>query len=334
MDAVAPAKAIISGEHAVVYGAPALAVAINRHARCRLDRIGGASLSLHLPDLNLHRTLSATELPALAAGCRERHRAFEAGTLPVSRVLAREEDLLLYALADLVPADTGTHLDGLSITLSSDIPVGAGMGSSAATVAALLRAVAAALELPLDERALLAHTRSAESLQHGRSSGIDPAICCRGGAIRYQQGRIEPVALELDQSWYLADSGRPQASTGVCVEQVRRNFANSAIWSEFADVTETLYAAIRRADPAAIVTALRHNHRLLCEIGVVPEPVQAWIAGLERSGGAGKISGAGSVTGSSAGGLLIYHPAMPETQLNNHPVMLLETDCHGARVRN
>ena len=52
MRAIAPGKIIISGEHAVVYGAPALAVAVNIHASCEVRPVEGRCVSLYLDDLH------------------------------------------------------------------------------------------------------------------------------------------------------------------------------------------------------------------------------------------------------------------------------------------
>lgn len=333
MEAIAPAKAILSGEHAVVYGAPALAVAVRRYARCRIAPARG--FRLRLPDLGLERRLTHDDLLTLHRRSGERYRDFQQGRIPVDRILAGEGDLLLFALVELLGADRLAGLPGLAIEIDSEIPVGAGMGSSAATVAALLTALVGQLELPTTAEALLRSTRNAEQLQHGRSSGIDPAICCRGGGVRFQQGAIRPLALAWGPGWYLADTGRPEASTGVCCERVRQGFADSAIWSEFADLSDRLAGALQQEAGDEVGRLIRLNHRLLCRIGVVPEPVQAWIAALEADGAAAKISGAGSVSGDRAGLVLVYHPDPPAHLTTGvFPLTPMEIDNHGARLRD
>jgi hypothetical protein len=59
--------------------------------------------------------------------------------------------------------------------------------------------------------------------------------------------------------------------------------------------------ALLKEDAVLLWNSVRENHRLLCEIGVVPTRVKKMIEAIEALGGAAKICGAGSVTGENAG---------------------------------
>ena len=117
---------------------------------------------------------------------------------------------------------------------------------------------------------------------------------------------------EFDQDWYWIHTGTPTVSTGVCVDQVRRHFGDSDIWSEFSAVTDAMHDRLSQGD--SIDELVKQNHRLLNRIGVVPAQVAALIERIEERGGVAKVSGAGSVQGDAAGLVLTHLPGMtPDT---------------------
>ncbi len=335
MQARAPAKAILSGEHAVVYGMPALALALPLYASVRLGPGSDPQrIELLLTDLNHRVLLDPSRLPAFQQECEQRYQRFVAGDRTIETVLLGPADLYHYALS--LKPDVAVSLTGLRIELSSAIAIGSGMGSSAATVVALLTAMAGHAGVALSAEQLIELSTRCERLQHGRSSGLDPAICARGGVIQFQQGLVAVLPAQLDAHWYRVDSGRPEATTGNCTSWVRQHFAASGIWTEFAAVTRQLASALRRQDMDLILASVRQNHRLLCRIGVVPEAVQRFINRVERRGGAAKISGAGAVSGDRGGMILVYSPDAAAVAAGSLGSVwqALEVDRYGAQLRD
>ncbi|MFC6669381.1 mevalonate kinase [Marinobacterium aestuariivivens] len=237
----APGKLILSGEHAVVYGKPALALAVDRHMDVSFEPD-------RLPRLSWHsrEKAHALGLEKFAALRRRLDSYFERylrGELSIGQILGKPGELVFYAV------DMARLLSGLEqlprgrVRIDSDIPVGAGMGSSAALIAALLKLFGHFDNT--DE--LIRQVRHCERLQHGRGSLIDAATVCLGGLVRVQNDRIDSLPLPsqgLGPGWYWLFTGTPSSSTGTCVEHVRRGFADSDIWSEFADLTTRLEAAL------------------------------------------------------------------------------------------
>lgn len=352
----APAKTILSGEHAVVYGQPALALALPRYARVSIfsaeadsssaayrsssDKMG--SCELQLVDLNSSFLLDFSLLNDFSDRCRQRYLRFIDGELSIGSVLADEADLYRYALAVLQTEQPQavTALGGCRIELHSEIAIGSGMGSSAATVSALLTAVLGLANVSLPAEQLIELTTRCEMLQHGRSSGLDPAVCVRGGLLQFQQGEISTLAATLDRHWYLVDTGRPSCSTGCCTSQVRQQFGDDDIWLEFGKVTEQLVEALKHRSSSKIIDSLRANHRLLDRIGVVPEAVKRFIDTVEQQGGAAKISGAGAVSGEAGGLVLVYYSG--DSDLTFHSLLEssgyswqpMEQELDGAQLRD
>jgi len=219
-----------------------------------------------------------------------------------------------------------------SLSIDSDIPIGAGMGSSAALIAALLKLFGHFDNL----EQLIQQVRYCERLQHGRGSMIDAAAVCSGGLVRLHNERVESLPLVeegLGAGWFWLFTGTPASSTGACVDEVRRHFGQSDIWSEFADVTEQMGAALLKG--GAVQELVKANHRLLGRIGVVPAPLQRFAERVEQRGGAAKICGAGSVSGDQGGLMLLWLPEGTPAQLSLRPHWhwgVLKEDREGVRI--
>ncbi|MCC5850815.1 MAG: hypothetical protein JJU29_22225 [Verrucomicrobia bacterium] len=296
----APGKLILSGEHAVVHGAPALAMAVNRHATAEILPHSREEILLQLPEgREVHMPLS--DLTEHLARVEARHQAFQAGTGGVSEIVPAPEDLLFAAVA-LCQPQTG-HI----IRLESNIPRGAGMGSSAAVILTILRGLSPESTMEI----LAKDALRCENFQHGRSSGLDVEVCLRGGMVYAKKGAFRNCSIPYPPAFQIWLSGTPESSTGECVAQVGKQFPKQdSTWNAFAAVTRRTRLALESKDSAAWLGLIRENHRLLCQIGVVPPAVQKVIAEQEAHGGAGKICGAGSIRGDAAGLILLIGPTL------------------------
>jgi len=324
MHAIAPGKVILSGEHAVVYGAPALAVAARRHIHARFTADSQPEVRLSGSLLDTRYTLPS--LQALVTELDRRFEQFLSGELPVNRLLDEPAQLIAYALG------RGGLATGGELELVSDLPAGAGMGSSAAAIAATLLVTEALSGHRVEQQQRFELVRYCERLQHGRGSSIDAAAVTWGGLVRVEGDQIMSLNSELGDGWYQVDTGIPTVSTGECVQQVREQHADSAIWAEFADVTGQLEQAL--GDACQVHAALRQNHRLLQQIGVVPPPVARFVAAAEALGASAKISGAGAIAGDAGGQVLLYAPNLDISSLVaefDYSCEPLQEDSEGAR---
>jgi len=308
--ACAPGKIILSGEHAVVYGAPALALAVDRHMRIhyRPDRL--PRLSWHTRERT--HELGLDKLADLRRRLDNHFERYLRGELPITRILKKPAELAFYAI-DMARVLSGldVHPRG-SLSIDSDIPIGAGMGSSAALIAALLKLFGHFDSLD----ALIRQVRYCERLQHGRGSMIDAAAVCSGGLVKLQDEQVSQLPLAesgLGEGWFWVFTGTPASSTGACVDEVRRHFGQSDIWSEFIDLTEAMGEALLAG--ITPLELIRANHRLLSRIGVVPAPLQRFAEQVEQRGGAAKVCGAGAVSGDQGGLMLAWLPQGTPDQL-------------------
>ena len=297
--ATAPGKLILSGEHSVVYGAPAIALAVDKHVVAQYGATNPPSLTIS-SDLFPHKTLDLPDLSFLQECLDRRFQDYISGQLSIADVLDENIDLLFYAYAQSAKAFAG------EVSIRSELPLGAGMGSSAAVIAAVLKLgeFLADAESSADE--FMKKVRFCERLQHGRGSVLDAAAVTFGGLVKVQSDKVESLSTLIGEGWYHLNTGTPRCTTGATVDYVRQSFSDSNIWSEFATVTEKLSVSLSNSQ--SVLESVRQNQGLLQAIGVVPESVKHIVQMIENMGGAAKISGAGAHCGECAGQLLIYLP--------------------------
>jgi len=304
MKAIAPGKLILSGEHAVVYGRPALAMAIDRSVEAVITPAAGDAISFDLADYRETESFTLRALEEMKRRIAKSYRLFLDGDLSIREVLRKPVELLEFAFINILD---GLHLKlagGLDVRVKSSIPIGCGLGSSAASVLSMVRAVGHYFRVDFRPDWYYAYSIEVEKMQHGHPSGVDSYVSLHGGAARFQDGRASKIPLPR-LPLALVNTGTPETTTGECVAAVRARFAQSAVWDEFGRVTDAMEGALREDRRDDVAACVRENHRLLREIGVVPDRVAAFVDEIERAGGAAKICGAGAVRGDAAGAVMV-----------------------------
>jgi len=317
------------GEHAVVYGRPALAAAIDLRLRVDLSSLPGSAVLLDLPGLPHVEETSWDSVRAHARAARSNWEVYAREPGPERFRAVRGEDpahLVKAALGEAAWALGDEAPPGVRLRVESALPVGSGFGSSAATAAGVVAAYLSFrgafrgedLDLDWIERIAL----EAERRQHGLPSGIDGATVIHGGLLWARKlaggGLIaEPVLLRSPLLSHLRvyDTGTPAESTGAVVAAVRhRRDQDPERHERILDRIEAATLAFRtelergEEDPARVRELIAGCESCLEDLGIVPPEVRALVRGIEAEGGAAKISGAGSLAGPGAGSLLVYDP--------------------------
>jgi len=310
MKAVSPGKLILSGEHSVVYGKPAVAMAIDRSVTATIEESSDGQISFDLPDISEHDSFTLLALQDFKRRAANNYHLFLDGQLGIRDVLHKPIDLFKFGFITLLDGLHRSLDSGVVIKLKSNLPLGSGMGSSAASVLSELRALGHYLRVDFKPEWYYEFSMEAEKLQHGHPSGVDSYISLYGGCATFENGEAKSVPLPRMQM-YLVETGMPEATTGECVMQVKEQFENDMIWNDFESVTREVEGAVRENNDALMRSLLRENHRLLCRIGVVPERVQQFVSDVEVAGGAAKVCGAGSTRGQGGGVVLVLADFMP-----------------------
>lgn len=331
-----PGKLILSGEHSVLYGAPALAIAVAKYTDVWFKAVSpGQGLKTAFKDISSGAIYPSKFLSKFKSVLDNRFDQFTRGELDVRKILTRPDDLAVYALASLLQDHEGETVKGFGalhhlptpgqLGSESTIPIGSGMGSSAAVVAATTVLFETLLKRhkTLDER--FDRVRFCERLKHGKAGPIDAATVVRGGMVYFDESRLttpdmsDETGLARGEGWYTVLHGMPESSTGECVKHVRDHHAHdTALWDQFATCTKHIAKAL--ADGHIPKEALQENQRLLEHIGIVPEDTQAFVRKVEALGGVAKTCGAGSVRGSNGGAILVHldDPAAMANLMQDH----------------
>lgn len=253
-------KVILLGEHAVVHGVPAIAAGIDRGAEASAERADAALL-----------------------------------WLGEARVAPGDGSDLGQAFAALLAE---LHTAPAVVRASSDLPVGAGLGSSAALAVAIARAVLELEGAAPTERVLAAAT-AWERVFHGNPSGIDTAAAALGGCIWFtKQGGPERLALGLPLTLGVAVAG-PPASTKAMVESVARlEQRRPEVFQKSLAGIESLVKNARLALEAGDLTGLGRlldlNQMLLSGLMVSTEEIETACSIARQAGALGaKLTGAG-----------------------------------------
>lgn len=299
-----PGKLILSGEHAVVHGQPAIAMAVDRYATTTITHERIPRISFDLSDLAHRSSLHIHRLAHLKNRIKRKYQRFMRGEYSIRDVLLKPFELAQFAMSVFADAMNISLPHGVKIHLQSDIPMGCGMGSSAATILSVMKAVSSYLEIPLSNDSLYQLALEAENMQHGRASGLDLRVAMQGGGLYFEKGEL--VVRDFPSlPWFLVNTGTPLSSTGECVTSVTHYFKDTVLSAQFGDVTRAMDDALLRASLSDVREALHQNHLLLDRIGVVPEKVKQFITEIEAMQGAAKICGAGAVSGEAAGVVLV-----------------------------
>lgn len=211
MKAVAPGKLILTGEHAVVYGQPALAMAVNRNAQVWVTMEGAQdTVSFDLPNVSEGReSFTLRTLRDFHGRVQRNYQEFLAGELSIRDVLRKPVDLFQYAFVTVLD---GLHLKmggGVNVRLSSNIPMGCGMGSSAATILSVLRGLGHYYRVDFRPDWVARYSLEVENMQHGRASGLDTYVSMHGGCVRFQ-GRGAGAAAAAGAAVYREYGGAGQ----------------------------------------------------------------------------------------------------------------------------
>eukprot|EP00043_Microstomoeca_roanoka_P017466 m.182300 g.182300 ORF g.182300 m.182300 type:complete len:390 (+) comp16639_c7_seq5:85-1254(+) len=334
--ASAPGKLILHGEHAVVHGKLAVAASLDLRASLTLSVVEDPVIHLQLSELDIDISFDLKALPSIAASSAvsEPSHIDESLHDAVRQLaLSREElhhglesrrlavEALLYLYCGIIKANAGHETKGLVFAVRSDLPIGAGLGSSAAYSVCLASSMLAyisrvAPELlsgdanPEEAQQQLALINAwaflSETIIHGKPSGLDNTISCYGNAVSFASGKFTRLPNFHSLDVVLVDTGIPR-STKTLVSGVKARKdqlptvmdpildAMGEISKSFLQVNEALTSD---SDDTAgqfdtLETLITMNHQLLNAIGVGHAVLDEVVSIAHNLGLPAKLTGAG-----------------------------------------
>lgn len=198
------------------------------------------------------------------------------------------------------------------LSISSQIPIGSGLGSSAAISASYIAALLTYLRVRLDLNLVNSLTFQAEKVFHGNPSGADNSTVIYGGLIWYRKETdnlklIQPLKIKSPhlKNFVLINTGTPKETTKEMLETVKPKVMK--ILSSQEMLTKELLETIQQKNKDELIRIIQQGQANLEKIGACSASVKNIIRDIESSGGAAKICGGGGKTGPT-GVLLCFHP--------------------------
>lgn len=282
----APGKIHLLGEHAVVYGKPALLAAIDLRVTVKLNPTTYIDPIVHM---YVRNTIEAVVKKYLKI----------------------------------------TNIPPYGSEISSQLPIGCGLGSSAAVSAAYIAALLTFLNIKWDKPLVNDLTYEAEKVFHGNPSGGDNSTVVYGGLVWFRkqshnrkliQPLNSPIPAQLAKNFILINTGKPKETTKQMVEIVSSKFNPSTslrarlqsakfrkLFDDQEQLVKGLVTVLKEGDENKLIQIIRAGEKNLESMGVVSSYVASIIRKIEKAGGAAKICGGGGKT-KATGILLCYHP--------------------------
>ncbi len=265
----APGKVILFGEHAVVYGEPALSLAVDRRIKCKVSA-------------------SSSETYVNGYPINRKHHS--------------------YILECVKKLDTDKKFE---IETNSDLPSGAGMGSSAAVTVSTIGCLREFLSKEVKEERIVKDAFEVEFKVQGNASPIDTSTSTHGNAIMISKEKAENFLWKIEKDkniWNIHHQDIPDidlvvgdtgvhSRTGPLVEKVRRFYENSNFAKEIIEdigkiVKEATYL-LKNEDLEGLGELMNKNHRLLSILGVTHPKLEKLIRGARKYSYGAKLTGAG-----------------------------------------
>ncbi|WP_424003903.1 mevalonate kinase [Haloarcula salina] len=282
----APGKVYLFGEHAVVYGEPAVPCAIERRVHVTATEID-EGLRIHANDLQLDGfTVEYTGDGESRPDVDVAEPLVEAGMGYVNEAIAQARDA-----ADAPEA-------GFEIFVEGDIPLGAGLGSSAALVAAAIDAAAGELGVDLSAEEIADRAYQVEhAVQDGQASRADTFCSAMGGAVRVEGDDCRRLD-GIDNLPFVIGYDGGAGDTGALVAGVRDlraeyGFAADTV-EAIGDVVREGEAVLGTGDYEALGELMDFNHGLLSALGVSSRSLDSMVwAARDADAHGAKLTGAG-----------------------------------------
>jgi mevalonate kinase len=269
----APGKVILFGEHAVVYGQPAIAVPVTQVKAKATVENGPEGHGITIVAADLEQSYSLEQAPP-------------------------DDALRAIVVSTLDYLGVGTQHD-LTITANSTIPIARGLGSGAAVSTAIVRALGKHFGNRMSPQAISSLVYGTEKIHHGTPSGIDNTVIAFEKPVYFAKGRrVEIFSVKSPLLLAIADTGIA-SPTRIAVGEVRRAWERERqryeeIFDEIGTIAQMGRQAIEQGEIETVGQLMNENHRLL-QLLCVSSPELEGLVQAAREGGAlgAKLSGAG-----------------------------------------
>jgi mevalonate kinase len=293
----APAVVKLYGEHAVVYGKLSVAAAVSMFATASASSSTDRKLHIELEDIGKSYEISSEDLMKLYNSYNKRQ---EIASYIDAALQTVPNEVLPYATIASMIAGTHGGISGMKLKIHSEIPMQRGFASSAACSTAFALAMLKHSNIMLSDNEAIEIAREGEKVSHiSEGAGrIDISTSYYGGYVSYSSGSFKSEGIEGESEIIIIDTG-PKKSTAETVGNVRRFYESNRAkaeeyFNEIDSIARSGLEALKNGDIRKAGKLMLENQRLLKELGVSSEGLDAAVDLAVRSGAYGaKLSGGG-----------------------------------------
>jgi len=299
--ASAPAKIILFGEHFVVHGTKAILAAIDK-------RVTVTTTFTENKTIKVNSQLGTIEVPISSS-----HEEVKSEFRP-----------FVYLANKII--NSNQNVNGLEVTIDSDIPIGVGLGSSSACCVAAAASISELFN-ELSSEEILKMSIEAEKTIFPDTSGADCTVCTYGGMIEYPS--VEKIANTFDLNLLIANSMIPH-NTKNSVKKVNKFKENDEErFSQLCDLETKLIGEVitvmKNNDATTFGLKMSENQKYLEEIQVSNDTLRDMISSLNEISLGSKITGAGD------GGCIIA--LVKDENMDKVPALLgKDKECFSAKI--
>jgi len=302
--ASAPGKIILFGEHFVVHGTKAILAAIDK-------RITVTSTFTENKTIKVNSQLGTLEVP-ISSSYEEVKSEFRPFVYLANKII-----------------NSNQNVNGLEVTIDSDIPIGVGLGSSSACCVAAAASISELFK-ELSSEEILNISIEAEKTIFPDTSGADCTVCTYGGMIEYEQFTgTKKIDNTFELNLVIANSMIPH-TTKNSVERVSKFKENDEErFSQLCDLETKLIdeviVAMKNNDVTTFGLKMSENQKYLEEIQVSNDTLRGMISSLKEISLGTKITGAGD------GGCVIA--LVKDENMDKVPALLpKDKECFSAKI--
>ncbi len=314
----APGKLHLLGEHAIVYNKPAILAAVGKRCFVEITPRKDKKIKVLSRNYNTSTLRSVEEIAGKFDKAQKDWDKYDkTNDIPLLKSITKDPlDYPLIIIGQFIKKYKLNSLPGFDLVIDSEIPIGAGMGSSGALSVSIIGGLTVFTKKKFDKKKINEMAYLCEKKKHGKPSGGDNSTSCFGGLVWFKKDEgLKPldVALpvEVSGNYFIVNTGTPSETTGEMVSLVRglvekKPKSTNAVLDNQEKLVHRLLPALEKAKHNQIIEIIRKGEANLEKLGVVSSFAKKIIRDVEKSGGAAKICGAGGTT-KSTGIILIYH---------------------------
>jgi len=291
--ASAPGKIILFGEHFVVHGTKAILAAIDK-------RVTVTSTFTENKTIKVNSQLGTLEVP-ISSSYEEVKSEFRPFVYLANKII-----------------NSNQNVNGLEVTIDSDIPIGVGLGSSSACCVAAAASISELFK-ELSSEEILNISIEAEKTIFPDTSGADCTVCTYGGMIEYEQFTgTKKIDNTFELNLVIANSMIPH-TTKNSVERVSKFKENDE------EIIDEVIVAMKNNDVTTLGLKMSENQKYLEEIQVSNDTLRDMISSLNEISLGSKITGAGD------GGCIIA--LIKDENMDQIPALLgNDKECFSAKI--